>query len=48
MWWYRGFKFQKFIKKIKLKTISHIIMDRKSGFLIKDDFDLNIAQNIKI
>lgn len=30
----------------KLKTTSHIIMDKKSGFIIKDNFDIKIAEKI--
>ncbi len=41
-------RFNKLEKSKDLKTTSHIIMDKKSGFVIKDDFDLKIAQKLRI
>ena len=31
-----------------MKTTSHILMDKKSGFVIRDDFDLKIAQKLSL
>lgn len=38
--------FKKLKKKLLMKTTSHILMDKKSGFVIRDDFDLKIAQKL--
>jgi len=38
--------YKKLVNKDKLKTISHIVMDKKSGFVIKDDYDFKIANQI--
>ena len=38
--------FKKLKKKKSMETTSHILMDKKSGFVIRDDFDLKIAQKL--
>lgn len=38
--------YNKFINKKKLVKIGHIVMDKKSGFMIKDDFDFKYAKKI--
>ena len=42
-----NYNFYKRNKKEKTNKLGHIIMDRKSSFCIKDNFDLKIAKNIK-
>ena len=42
-----NYNFYKRNKKEKTNKLGHIIMDRKSSFCIRDNFDLKIAKNIK-
>ena len=42
-----NYNFYKRNKKEKTNKLGHIIMDRKSSFCVRDNFDLKIAKNIK-
>ena len=42
-----NYNFYKKNKEEKTNNLGHIIMDKKSSFCIKDNFDLELAKNLR-